>query len=85
MPIYTYQCGACEKIQDAFRSIANRCDCPQCECGGKTHQIITPTQIAPILGGGQLPGYQCPVTGKYITSRNQRREIMKQHNLVEKD
>jgi putative FmdB family regulatory protein len=84
MPIYTYKCASCGEVQDAFRSIANRADSPKCECGGETKPIIVPTQIAPVLGGGAMPGYQCPVTDKFVTSRRERREIMKRHGLVEK-
>jgi hypothetical protein len=47
-------------------------------------KVIQPTMLQPILGGGAMPGYQCPVTDEFITSRNRRREIMRLHNLIEK-
>jgi putative FmdB family regulatory protein len=83
MPLYTYKCS-CGEVIDAFRSIANRGDSPVCKCGEKTRQIIVPTNIAPIIGGGNFPGYKCPVTDQWIDSRKKRREIMKRHDLVEK-
>ena len=53
-------------------------------CCEQTKLVIKPVQIqAQILGGGNLPGYLCPVTGDYVTSRTKRREIMKEHNLIE--
>lgn len=83
MPTYTFRCP-CGEVKDAFRSIANREDGPICECGQKMAKIITPVNIAPILGGGDMPGYKCPVTDQYVTSRRQRRNIMAEHDLVEK-
>jgi hypothetical protein len=83
MPLYTYQCK-CGKTQDSYKSIADRKNCPTCECGGETKLIIVPTQIAPVIGGGDFPGYKCPVTDTFVSSRKQRREIMKKHDLVEK-
>ena len=84
MPIYTYQCQDCERIQDAHRSIAKRNDSPVCPCGGDTAKKIVPAMVAPVMGGGSFPGYQCPVSNEFVTSRKQRREIMKRHDLVEK-
>lgn len=65
-----------------MRKIADRHDGPMCCVQMK--QKIVPTQIAPVLGGGDLPGYHCPVSGEYVTSRKRRRDIMKEHNLMEK-
>ena len=84
MPLYTYQCQKCECVQDAFRSIAEREKSPKCQCGGATKQIIVPPMIAPVLGGGDFPGYQCPITDQWVSSRNKRREIMREHGLIEK-
>lgn len=38
---------------------------------------------AQILGGGDCPGYQCPITNEFVTSRRRRREIMKENHVVE--
>ena len=83
-PLYSYKCGKCNKAKDQYNSIDARHNCPACECGGETKLSIMPTQIAPILGGGDFPGYMCPVTDTYITSRKQRRNIMAEHDLIEK-
>lgn len=83
MPLYTYRCSKCQKTQDAIRSISDRKNGPIC-CNTQTKQILTPTMIDPILlGAGTYQGYQCPITDEYVTSRKQRKEIMKRHDLVE--
>jgi putative FmdB family regulatory protein len=84
MPLYTYKCDECDQLVDAIRSVANYNECPKCECGGDTQRKIIPPMIAPVLGGGDMPGYQCPVSGQYVTSRRQRRGIMSEYNLIEK-
>lgn len=83
MPRYSYRCS-CGALYSEFRSIANRHDGPVCECGENTRLVIEAPQIqAQILGGGTTPGYLCPVTGEYVTSRNRRRDIMKEYDLIE--
>ena len=82
MPTYTYKCEVCEKTTDAIRKIADRANGP--ECHGVMRQMIIPPMIAPVLGGGDMPGYQCPITDQFVTSRKQRKEIMKEHNLEER-
>jgi putative FmdB family regulatory protein len=82
MPIYSYKCDKCGAVKDQYNSIANRKNGP--DCCESMKLLIKPTQLAPVLGGGDFPGYQCPVTDKYVTSRRQRRNIMAEHNLVEK-
>jgi hypothetical protein len=81
-PLYTYKCPECEKVEDAYRSINDRNNGP--ECHGQMQKIIIPTAIQPVLGGGNMPGYQCSVTGEFVTSRKRRKEIMREHNLYEK-
>ena len=83
MPLYTYQCDICDSIIDEYRTVDNRHQYPYCECGHLMGLKIVPTQISPVLGGGDFQGYLCPVTDKWVTSRKERKEIMKRHNLVE--
>ena len=83
MPTYTYECEICDKIKDAYNTIAGRHNSPACDCGYAMVLKIVPTQLQPVLGGGDWPGYKCVVTDKFVTSRKQRREIMAEHNLVE--
>lgn len=82
MPTYTYQCKTCGKIEDSFRKIADRDNNPICH--GEMVRKIIPPMLQPVLGGGGLQGYKCPVTDKWITSRKERKNIMAEHNLIEK-
>lgn len=82
MPTYTYRCGVCNDVSDHFNTVEDRHKGPQC-CGQMASKVLTVAQIAPVLGGGDFPGYRCPVTDQYVTSRKQRVDIMKRHNLQE--
>lgn len=82
MPIYTYKCS-CGSITEQYNTVANRKNGPACECGDTAELKIVPTQLAPVLGGGDFPGYKCPVTEKWITSRRKRKYIMDSNNLIE--
>ena len=83
MPLYSYKCSKCGELTDAYNMISTRHQSPACECGGDTALSIQPTQLAPVLGGGDFPGYMCPVTDEFITSRRKRKYVMDEHNLVE--
>jgi len=82
MPIYSYKCKECETVIDQYNTIDDRHKGPACH--GSMKLQIMPTQLAPVLGGGDFQGYMCPVTDKFVTSRKERRNIMAEHNLVEK-
>ncbi len=84
MPLYTYKCQICDELTTRYNHIIDRHKGGYCECGGDNDLTIQPTQIQPVLGGGEFQGYQCPVTDEYVTSRVRRRDIMKEHDLVEK-
>ena len=85
MPLYTYQCRGGHTV-DAYRSILERDNCPNCpQCKHVMKKIIVPPAIGRILGVASNPGYKCPVTGEFVTSSRRRKEIMQEHNLVEKD
>ncbi len=84
MPQYTYKCQICDDITTRYNHISNRHNDEICECGGSCKLSIQPTQLQPVLGGGEFQGYQCPVTDEYVTSRVRRRDIMREHDLVEK-
>ncbi len=82
MPLYAYRC-ACGNERREFNTIANRHNGPEC-CGDVMQKVIEAPQIqAQILGGGNLHGYKCPITGKWVTSRKERRNIMAEHGVVE--
>ena len=81
--IYEYQCAA-GHVTMANRPVAERHNDKPCDiCQGKTNLKISTPHLAPILGGGDFPGYHCPVSDQYVTSKKQRREIMSRHDVVE--
>lgn len=83
MPTYSYKCQECGSEKDAIRRIADRKNGPDC-CGQTMKQVIVAPMIqAQILGGGDCPGYVCPVTQEFVTSRKRRREIMKENGCHE--
>ena len=82
MPLYSYKCETCGHTEDAFRRISERLDGPICH--DKMKLMIVPVMIQPVLGGGSFQGYKCPITDQFVTSRKQRKEIMKSHGLEEK-
>lgn len=82
MPLYSYQCQKCERVEDAIRKVVDHAIGPDC-CGEPMRQKITAPMLAPIMGGGNWAGYQCPVTGRFVTSRRERKNIMAEHDLVE--
>ena len=84
MPLYEYKCK-CGHTEDAHNSIEERNSNAPVHCDERMSiRIGASHHIAPVLGGGGFPGYQCPVEGKYVTSRKERREIMKRNNLEER-
>lgn len=77
MPLYSYACQ-CGKTEDAYRAIAERHNGP--ECHGQMQLVIVP----PLKFVDHMrDGYRDVVTGEFVTSRKRRREIMKQHDLIE--
>jgi len=71
MPFYTFHCKRCDAVHDAYRNISERHNGPEC-CGEKTELCIVPPAVVP-----DLPGYESPVTGKWIEGRKSRREDLK--------
>lgn len=74
MPFYTYHCARCDSIEDAYRHVSERHNAPDCdECGSKEMKmVIVAPQVAP-----DLPGYESPVTGKWVEGRAGRREDLR--------
>lgn len=77
MPLYEYKCQAGHRF-DAFLKLADY-DKPQtCKCGAEATKLLS----APMFSV-DFPAYQSPTTGKWITSRTERREDLKRSNCVE--
>jgi len=82
MPLYDYKC-VCGHIETMANSVDNRKSHAPIHCDEQMSIFITGAYIAPVLGGGAMPGYQCPITDKFVTSRRERRNIMAEHNVDE--
>ncbi len=80
MPLYDFRCQTCEAEVEAYRSIRDSESEPPTHCGAA---MVKVHKRAP-MGSIQVDAcYRCPVTGDAVTSRRQRSEIMKRHNLVD--
>lgn len=75
MPLYESQCGKCGKKHEYVRSIANCQDTPIC-CKKHTEKKIF-TACARRFDMQSWEGYVSPSTGKWITSRAERKADMK--------
>lgn len=81
MPLYQYKCDQCGAYAEKVNRIDDHLDGP--ECHGQMRQVVEACNVqALILGGSDHPGYVCPVTDKYVTSRRERRNIMAEHDLI---
>ena len=75
MPIYRYRCSACCRGLEVFKKIADIdsiTECPQCKFP-MNRQICAPAVR------GDYPGYDCPITGKWIEGKRAHIENLKQH------
>lgn len=80
MPVYEHLCENGHKF-DRYLKLAEL-DLPQvCECGGAAKRLISPCMFS--IDATNFPAYQSPTTGKWITSKVQRREDMKASNCVD--
>lgn len=82
MPVYQYKCAdeSCGKLQDAYNTVENRHLGPLCSCGRETVKVIcAPSMVMP-----DIKPYKA-VAGdqRWITSRAQHREFLRENDLVE--
>ncbi len=71
MPFYSYHCKRCDAVQTAYRNISGRHDGPDC-CEEKTLLCIVAPAVTP-----DLPGYESPITGKWVEGKASRREDLR--------
>ena len=57
-----------------MRKIAEMQQAELCECGNFAQKVILRGNILP-----DLPGYECPITGKWIEGRRAHTENLKRH------
>ena len=78
MPTYNAVCRECNEVHEYYSSIAECHATPYC-CGNRTEKRIL---TAP-AGFADIPSYESPASGKWITSRAERREDFKRTNTRE--
>lgn len=79
MPIYEYRCEA-GHVTDAYRTVANRHDCPACDrCASATEKIIS----RPAMTMPDIAGYTSVLDGSRVESRSAHREHMARHGVIE--
>ena len=75
MPIYAYSCPDCAASRDVFKHLDALDRAEPCElCGAAMHRQI----VAPAIAT-DLPGYSCPVSGRWIEGRRAHRENLRKH------
>lgn len=72
MPTYESVCMKCGKYHEYIRTMANSSDTPVC-CNCPTEKRI----LSAPMGIVDIPAYESPASGKWITSRAERREDFK--------
>lgn len=79
MPIYEYRCKECDHVTDAYRSVDNRNDVPECEsCSGETKKIISAYHMH-----GDLTPYYDENLETHIQSKQHRRQVMAAQGVEE--
>ena len=73
MPLYELTCTNGHKF-DRFIKLANIDEPQTCECNAQAHRVISACMFS--IDATNFPSYQSPTTGKFITSKTQRREDM---------
>lgn len=75
MPLYLYSCPTCARKREVLKPIAQLDDPVHClNCQGAMNRQLT----APMVRG-DLPGYECPVTGAWIEGRRAHQENLAKH------
>jgi putative FmdB family regulatory protein len=79
MPLYDYRCRACGEETEVYRSVSADATAPQ-HCGQAMEQFHTRAPMGTVQAETH---YLCPATGQQITSRKQRLETFRKHNLAD--
>lgn len=80
MPLYELKCSNGHKF-DRFIKLSNLDDEQICECNAKATRIISAPMFS--IDATNFPAYQSPTTGRWITSKTQRREDMAASGCVD--
>lgn len=80
MPLYELTCDNGHKF-DRFIKLANLDEPQTCECNAQARRVISACMFS--IDATNFPAYQSPTTGRYITSKTQRREDMAASDCVD--
>lgn len=74
MPLYDYQCPRCDRVYEHFHGMD---ESRQFFCLDDEYPLRKLISAARVLG--DYPGYECPVTGKWVEGRKAHRENLLAH------
>jgi len=77
MPIYALRCPGCGAEDSVFRKIEERNKLSLCDCGGVFERVISVPMISP-----DLPPYQSPNGGHWVSGKKERAEDLKRSNAI---
>jgi len=80
MPVYAHKCQNGHKF-DRYLKLAELDDRQLCECGAEAKRLISPVMFS--IDATNFTSYESPGTGRWITSKTQRREDMKACGCVD--
>jgi putative FmdB family regulatory protein len=70
MPLYEYHCAQCKVKKEAFRTLSEYDKAENCDaCEIPMERILCAPAVIP-----DTPGYQSPISGKWVEGRVARRE-----------
>lgn len=80
MPTYSYQCKDGHKTETVklMTEHTKTIICP--DCGQEANQVLSGGSYATV---DNMKPYKCVVSGEVVTTRTQRKEIMRKYDLVE--
>lgn len=78
MPLYHLQCAGCAAETDVFRRIEERDNLPSCSCGASFQRVIQAPAVV-----GEIEPFISPASGRWITSRQERKADMKAHGFID--
>lgn len=73
MPLYDYRCPSCEVVFERQVPLAAYLSPQHCDkCGDLAEKVLSPVRVV-----GDYPGYECPVTGRWVEGRKAHSENLK--------
>lgn len=77
MPVYQCKCVKCGECKEVYLPLDEYNNLPY-HCGEQMERVFTPLHVIE-----DIKPYQSPLDGKWVTSRKQHRNSMKEHGVIE--